>query len=128
MKYRIDRPDQDGITPEQRRCCKMLIGVMRGWHHCGNVRQFGLHGVQTALFPMSTFDSNTLTRLVLAAHEECIRVEIRPGGPGRIMVCLCGRRQRDGQFHERHPTIETAVESFRKEWGAPDFDGKGDNR
>lgn len=62
----------------------------------------------------STFDGNKLTRLVLMAHEKCIRVDIQPDNNG-IMEIAIWKRKKDGAIDQRHPTIEEAIKSFRGE-------------
>lgn len=61
---------------------------------------------------LSTYDTDSLTRLVFAAHERCCRVEIDPAGPRGVRVCV-SRRSREGGYSERHPTIETALATWR---------------
>lgn len=61
---------------------------------------------------LSTYDSDTLTRLVLGAHEVACRVSIETCNPQRLRVRLWFRG-REGGFGERHPTIEGAVADVR---------------
>lgn len=63
---------------------------------------------------LATFDDDGLTRLVLLAHERCIRVQIEQGGPNRLRIAIY-KREREGRMYERHPTIEQAIEKFRGE-------------
>ena len=60
----------------------------------------------------ATFDGSLLTRLVILAHEFCIRMEIEPANPYYLRLFF-HRRQREGGFSKRHPTIEEAVETIR---------------
>ena len=62
----------------------------------------------------STFDFDNLTRLVFLAHEKCIRVELTQGGPRAIKIAIWKRKGRTGSIYERHPTIENALEIWRK--------------
>ncbi len=62
----------------------------------------------------STFDGNTLTKLVLMAHDKCVRVDIQPLNENTVELCIW-QRQREGSVDQRHPTIEQAVSSFRGE-------------
>lgn len=62
---------------------------------------------------MSTFDYDQLTKLVIMAHEKCIRVELIPIRNG-IMKIAIWQRLRSGMMHERHPSIEQAIESYRQ--------------
>lgn len=67
----------------------------------------------------ATFDGDGLTRLVVLAHDRCIRVEIEGCGPGLIRVSMWPRKGREGRMHERHPTLEGAAEKIRPEVKEP---------
>ena len=77
------------------------------WEH-GN-------GVRFTISPMglATFDFNGLTRLVVGAHDKCIRVEIRPCNMQRLEVTMFKREGREGSISRRHPTMEGAIELSR---------------
>lgn len=62
---------------------------------------------------LATVDSSLLTSLVFLCHDKCIRCEISARSPGRFEL-MFHRRQREGQIWERHPTIEQALELWRK--------------
>lgn len=62
----------------------------------------------------STWDFDQLTRLVIAAHDECVRVEVSPSNPKHIKITLWPRHGRNGSLSERHPTIEDAIADFRR--------------
>ena len=78
------------------------------WEYGRGVR-FVLHRPSLA-----TFDSASLTRLVIGAHEECIRVEIDPVSFRYIAICMWPRESREWEVWLRHPTIEQAVEKAQK--------------
>jgi hypothetical protein len=61
---------------------------------------------------LSSYDGESLTRLVIGAHEECIRVEIRPVNFDYLAICMWPR-EREGSLPTRHPTIENAITTFR---------------
>lgn len=61
----------------------------------------------------ATWDSDRLTRLVIGAHDELIRVEISPKSFRYIEIAMWPRERRDGQMSKRHPTIEQAIASYR---------------
>jgi hypothetical protein len=80
----------------------------RGEHHFpGKLKPFGEGWAMSHFGGMATYDGNELTRLVLLAHSECIRVEIDSGGPNRLRIAIW-KRQREGRMAERHPTIQEA--------------------
>ena len=67
--------------------------------------------------PSKIHEFDDLTRLVFLAHDRCVRVEIGNSGPGMIKIIIHKRHHRDGQpSYERHPTIETALKTWRKTW------------
>lgn len=86
---------------------------------------FGKHHIPAKVLPwgdgwcvnhygdLSTFDFDTLTRLVFLAHDSCIRVELSQGGPRAIKIAIWKREGRTGRIYDRHPTIETALEAWR---------------
>jgi len=68
----------------------------------------------TSAHGFATWDFNRLTRLVIGAHDECIRVEISPCAFRYLSIEMWPRRSREGCISERHPTIEQAIESYRR--------------
>lgn len=66
---------------------------------------------------LSTFDGSSLTTLVIGAHDEMIRVEIDPCNFSYLAVCMWPRQSRDGDIFKRHPTIECAVDVYRRAKG-----------
>jgi hypothetical protein len=61
---------------------------------------------------LATYDYNELTKLVLMAHDKCIRVGVSPLSKQTLQICIW-KRQREGRMDERHPTLEQAIEKFR---------------
>lgn len=87
-----------------------------GEHHIPKhtVHQFGLGWmVKHDRGDLASFDFNGLTRLVLMAHDKCIRVSVQPSSKATMEIAIW-KRQREGSMSERHPTLEQAIESFRK--------------
>jgi hypothetical protein len=81
----------------------------QGEHHLpSKIKSYGEGWAISHFGAMSTYDSDELTRLVLLAHEKCIRVQIEQGGPYRIRIAIW-QRKREGSVFERHPTIEQAI-------------------
>ncbi|MGO8269252.1 hypothetical protein ACC862_24120 [Rhizobium ruizarguesonis] len=63
----------------------------------------------------ASYDTNRLTRLVIGAHDEMIRVEISPRSFRYLEIAMWPRKGREGPMYSRHPTIEDAVAGFRGE-------------
>jgi hypothetical protein len=105
------------MTDDQWECALMFARVVGGFHHvCGEFKACG-SGVRIHDHPTrwATFDFDRLTRLVVLAHDEMIRVELAPSGPGRVGFSLWKRHTRTGRVMERHPTIHDAVAIHSKE-------------
>ncbi|HTO29615.1 MAG TPA: hypothetical protein VL202_00325 [Pararhizobium sp.] len=68
---------------------------------------------------LASWDFNQLTRLVIGAHDECIRIEVEPHGFGYLRINMWPRKGRDGAVHERHPSIEQAITDYRNDNPAP---------
>lgn len=84
-----------------------------------NVNPWGPNAWQVAHYgDLATYDFDLLTRLVLLAHERCIRVGIQPCGPRHVRIGI-SRRERTDSIFTNHPTIEQAIASFAKLKGAP---------
>lgn len=104
------------LEPFEVRAERVLAIAFRGIHHAGNIRKKS--GVwptwKTSVYGgLATFDHDKLTRLVIAAHDHCVRVEVTSSGP-RLVKILLHDRKREGGFSERHPTIEEAIAAVRK--------------
>jgi hypothetical protein len=68
---------------------------------------------------LASWDFNQLTRLVIGAHDDCIRVEVEPHGFGYLKINMWPREGREGSMSKRHPTIEEAVATYREDYPAP---------
>jgi hypothetical protein len=107
---------------ESQRYCLSLLNDWIGAHNVPFVKPCG-NGIKVSVSAgLSTFDSDNLTRLVLLAHDRCVRIELAQGGPYRIGIKLHRRYTRKGGFFDRHPTIEQAIEAHRKIHPAPTED------
>lgn len=103
------------MTADQRACFDLLCKVFHGEHHAPErIYAFG-RGIKchAESHRLSTFDFDYLTRLVVLAHDACVRVEVVSSGPGRIGLVLHKRAGRTGSSYERHPTMEEAIERVR---------------
>ena len=86
-----------------------FIEFFGGKHHFpSKIKEWGNGWCINSRYDLATYDGNTLTRLVLMAHEKCIRVELLSAGLHGIKIIL-HKRQRDGRLFERHPTIEQVL-------------------
>lgn len=107
------------MTDDQRECYQLFCDLVYGEHHiCGKVwaRGFGLKWNSTNLTgKLSTYDFNHLTRLVVMAHDRCIRVEVDALAPRIIEIIAFKRHKREGCMTERHPTIQEAIMQIRNE-------------
>lgn len=107
----------------QVECLVMHNDLMKGFHHSrGIMRPCGKNGIEINehwAHYFSTFDYDYLTKAVILAHDRMIRFEISPSGPGMLKFHYHKRYVREGRMDERHPTIETAIEDFRKIHPAP---------
>ena len=106
----------DTLEPFEVRAERLLNRVFRGLHHCPKIKKQGGDFPWWEINPygdLATYDLDTLTRLVIAAHDECVRAEISSSGPRRVRVLLHPRYGREGDFSKRHPTIEQAILNYR---------------
>lgn len=67
---------------------------------------------------LATFDTNTLTILLVLCHDRCLRMAIEGTGPNYLRVSFT-KRQRDGQQWARHPTLEDAASMIRNHYEVP---------
>ena len=104
------------MSDEQWQCALFWAEIMRGFHHVrGEFKPMG-QGICVSEPPswFSTYDFNNMTRIVFLAHDRMVRVELGSSGPGLIKFILHKRKKREGQMHERHPSIEDALSDWRK--------------
>lgn len=93
----------------------MLFDLVGGEHHLQNkIKSWGYGIAYNTLADFATFDFNAMTNAVFMAHDRCIRLSVNSASRGTIKLCLWKRKGREGCFSERHPTLETAIERYRK--------------
>jgi hypothetical protein len=105
------------MSDDQWECAKMFARIRGGFHHVGgDFSKFG-HGVcvNEPYGNWATFDFSDLTRLVVFAHDDMIRVEVKPSVSGRLKFCMWKRHTRVGEMFERHPTLEDAAATIRNQ-------------
>ena len=62
---------------------------------------------------LSTCDFDELTRLVILAHDRCIRVEVEAAAPKYLRLIFYKRRREPSAPARHHPTLEEAVTRIR---------------
>lgn len=122
-KYGRNKPEPYQLSDFDKRAVAILAKAFRMGIYNVPVNwekvdwRFGAIGVR---FPMSfskelaTWDFDHLTRLVIAGHDECVRISVDGGKAGRMNITMFPREGREGGMAKRHPTIETAIEDFRR--------------
>jgi len=107
-------------TTDKDRCIKVLTAIAP-LHNLHRVGMYEDHqgispcgtGIMVKLRPhvssLATWDTDGLTRLVVAAHEHRCRVEIRPSMD--YLVVTVHPRQADGNLYERHPGVDALTAS-----------------
>lgn len=97
------------------RVMDVLALAYHGQHHIpGRVKDDGYCCEVNVPGTLSTFDHDTLTRLVIGAHDACIRLTIGSSGPGRVKLLFHLREGRQGSVSKRHPTLEDAIAGIRR--------------
>lgn len=93
-------------------------GGIYNFVHRTNVEKINWHDNHYVEVPYShslcTYDDNSLTRLVVMAHDRMFRVEIEPRAHRWLTLVFYKRNLREGSIYERLPTIETHIEQIRK--------------
>jgi hypothetical protein len=111
------------MSDDQKECYKMLCDLFGGSHHLySDVKEWGTGIQYNNRQDLSTFDFNTLTTAVFMAHDRMIRLSIGSSGPGMVRMQLWERHTRSGYITERHPTIEDALEIYRKSYPISEVD------
>jgi hypothetical protein len=111
-KSRLAEPIDAEVEVKAARILARLYG---GLHHVPYWRlrkPWGPQGVLVSVHTeLSSFDFDHLTRLVIAAHDDCVRVAVVPGG--RQLSVGFYLREREGDSTRRHPTLDEAIAKFR---------------
>jgi hypothetical protein len=107
----VKRPTDRILTEGEERARAVLAHTFGGIHHVpfwNRRRPWGRGVVVSVDSGIATFDGSTLTRLVVAAHDHCVRVTIMAGGPQMLKIGLTPRK-REGDVYDGHPTMEVAL-------------------
>jgi hypothetical protein len=93
-----------------------FAALFYGEHHIpGEVKECGYGWqISSTYISLSTYDYNALTRLVLLAHDRCIRAEVSARGMNRLVISIHPRVREAEDSSKRHPTIESHIESIRQ--------------
>lgn len=75
--------------------------------------------VQLSCQSLSNFDNNNLTKLVVLAHDYCLRLDIS-ARTVRTLELMFHARQRQGDLMRRMPTMEQHLEIIRRYYPAKD--------
>lgn len=95
---------------------KFFAILFKGEHHIpSEIKRWGSGWSINMYGDMATFDFSFMTRLVLLSHDCAVRSKVQQGGARRLKICIW-QRIRDGNSYERHPTIEEAIKTWRKEF------------
>ena len=101
------------MTADQAYCTETLAEWALGRHHLPRVYEFGAGVCINWYGDLSTHDFDRLTRLVLLAHRDAVRIEIASSGP-RMVRIIAHRRTpgRSGTMPQsvRHPTLDELAE------------------
>lgn len=120
-EYELKYHREAWMSADQWACAKLVADASGGFHNVdGDFKPCG-YGIEVNVFAggLSTFDTDRLTRLVLLAHDRCIRIELGASSPRRVKLRLHQRHVRTGSSMKRHPTIEEALAVHRRFFPAP---------
>ena len=104
------------LTEDQLFCKRMLSEWVGGDHHLPKVKEFGTGICINYYGDLSTYDWNRLTRLVLLAHRDYVRVEIASSGPRMVKVIAhrsAPTTNGDKQWM-RHPSLDDLVNEIQQ--------------
>lgn len=107
-------------SPLGRAAADLLGEVWAGIYHLdrkelGKVNWASDHVIiiRLAFTSLSTYDNETLTLLVVRAHDYCLRLDVRGAGKDSIEL-MFHQRQRTGSLGQRMPTMEAHLAAIRK--------------
>lgn len=122
-----DDPNRlDWMDDEQWRCAQVAAEWKYGFHHLSNLKRCG-PGIKIDELggDIATFDFNEMTRLVVLAHDRCVRAAIskeerEENFEGNFftqtyLIVTFHPRSRDGdRMGQRHPDLESHIGEIRK--------------
>ena len=113
-----DKPKKrEQLSPDQAFCFDALCEFMGGAHHLPKVYEFE-SGICINFFgDLSTYDFDKLTRIVLLAHRDAVRIEIASSGPRMIRIIAHSRQHGDRKLmrsFDWHPSLFDLKESIER--------------
>lgn len=118
---------KEWMSDDQWSCAQLAAEYKYGFHHVSNLRRWGNGVAIDEPMEVASYDFNGLTRLVVLAHDECIRVGINKetrtehyeGHDYEVtnLVISFHPRNRpvDGDgMSSRHPELEAHIADIRK--------------
>jgi hypothetical protein len=124
----VERSYKIQLSPFATKVADLLGCVYKGIYHlndCHSLRKVDWTRDFIEVFidrPLSTYDSEELTALVLLAHDLCVRVEMTPHM--RYIKLLFSDRTREGDWYHSHPTIEDHIKKLRETYGLEGVESK----
>jgi hypothetical protein len=99
----------------------LLGDVFQGIYHLEDSALFhkrvewdSQHHIEIVLYgPIATYDGNALTRLVVIAHDRCIRVSITAANIGYLRLMFHQRTGQKGSVSKTHPTLDEHTKLIR---------------
>lgn len=94
------------LSEDQVYCKEVLAELFGGDHHLNVVKPHG-YGIIMRTFggDISTYDFDMMTRMVIAAHKNCVRIGISPASPRDLAITVHRRNPSAVQMNQRHPTL-----------------------
>jgi hypothetical protein len=74
------------VTTDQEYCKATLAEWAGGEHHLDEVKPFGAGVCVNWMGDLSTYDFDGLTRLVILAHRDGVRIGVKSGGPRMVKI------------------------------------------
>lgn len=100
---------------EKQEAIEFFSALFNGEHHIPkSLKEFGYGWSVDMGNDFSTYDFNLMTKLVVLAHDRCIRATIQGKSKNTVTIGIHKRdRAKAGSMCEFHPELEDAVKSIR---------------